>query len=162
MPLFAKLLLLFNVGSLLFAWTMQYGFGILPCYLCIWERIPFASVAVLSLLMLLWKPYGKQTFALLGLCVLVYLGSAVLAFYHSGVEWLWWEGTQGCEALPLQGSSPEEIRQALLQAQEPRCDVVPWSIFGLSLANLNVLGSLALAFITALAAKKAKTSASTK
>ncbi len=156
MPAAAGLLFLINAGSLLFAATMQYGFGVLPCYLCYWERIPYASVAGLSLLILLWKPYGRQTFWLLCLCSLVYLASAGLSFYHSGVEWLWWEGTSGCAAQPIQGTSVEDIRLALLKTDEVPCDVVAWSIFGLSLANLNVLASLALAFVTGLAAKKAK------
>jgi disulfide bond formation protein DsbB len=156
LPLAAQLLLVGNFGALLFALTMQYVFGVLPCYLCIWERIPYASVAGISLLVLVWKPYGRHAFLLLGLCVLVYLGSAGLSFFHTGVERLWWEGTPGCVAQPLQGASLEEIRQNLLKVEEPRCDVIPWSIFGLSLANLNVLASLVLAFFTAIVAKQAR------
>jgi disulfide bond formation protein DsbB len=154
LPLAAKLLFCANVGSLLFALTMQFGFGVLPCVLCLWQRVPYGSAAVLSLMALLWKPYGRQTIVILGLCVVAYLTGMGLAIFHTGVELHWWLGTSGCAVQPLHGASPEDLRQALLQTIAPRCDEISWTIFGFSMANLNIAASLALAFFSAAVAAK--------
>lgn len=157
MPLAAKILLAVNLGALLFALTMQFGFGIKPCVLCLWQRLPYGSVAVVSLLAFMWKPYRRQTGVLLGLCAALYLAGMGLAFFHTGVERHWWAGTSGCAIQPLQGVTPDDLRQALLQTVSPRCDEIPWTIFGLSMANLNIAMSLALAFFAAAAAALCKT-----
>ncbi|MDD4617501.1 MAG: disulfide bond formation protein B [Alphaproteobacteria bacterium] len=152
-PLAAKLLVLFNIGALLFALTMEYGFGARPCILCLWQRVPYASVAALSVLALLWKPYGRKTMGILSLCAFIYFAGSGVAFFHTGVERHWWKGTDSCEAAQdLKGLSAEEIRQALLAIEEPRCDVIPWTLFGLSMANYNVMALFGLSMGTALVA----------
>lgn len=152
MPLVAKLLLVGNIGSLLFALLLQHAFDIPPCILCLWQRIPYAAVAVLSVIILLWKPYGRQTIVLLGLCAFIYLGGAGIAMFHTGVERHWWKSIESCDSTEIKGGSIEELRQALLATNDVPCDEIPWEIFGLSLANLNVLGSLGLAFFVGMAA----------
>ncbi len=47
----------------------------------------------------------------------------------------------------------EELRAQILAAPVVRCDVVPWSLFGVSMAGYNVLASLGLAVASAIAAK---------
>ena len=151
-PLVAKLLFLINIGALLFALLMEYGFDVRPCILCLWQRIPYAAAAALSLIALVWTPYRRQTAILLALCSLLYLTGSGIAVYHSGVERHWWEGTPSCAAEELQGASPEELRKALLALEEPRCDEITWSIIGLSLTNLNVCAFLGLALFAGMAA----------
>ncbi len=153
LPLAARLLLSINVGALLFAFTMQLGFEIHPCVLCLWQRVPYGTAAVFSLWALLaGKSSQKSAVVALGLCSAVYLTGMGLAVFHTGVEQHWWLGTSGCAVQPLQGSSPEDIRLALLQTAMPRCDEIPWTVFGLSMANLNVAFSLVLAFFAAASA----------
>ena len=154
MPLAAKLLLAINIGSLCFALTMQYGFDVYPCILCLWQRVPYAAVAVLSLALMLWKPYGKHTFVLLCLAVAAYLAGAGVAAFHTGVEQHWWEGTSSCSIVPIHAGSAEDLRRSLLETVLPPCDKVSWTLFGLSMTNWNFLASLGLAFLTALMAAK--------
>ena len=154
MPLFARLLLFLNIGALAFAFTMQFGFGVEPCILCLWQRVPYGLAAFLSLLALTWKPYHRQTTFLLALCVIAYLAGMGLAIFHTGVELHWWTGTAGCAVQPLNGTSPEELRQSLLQRVTPRCDQISWTLFGFSMTNYNIAMSLALAFLTAVATVK--------
>jgi len=153
-PLVAKLLFFINIGALLFALLMEYGFDVRPCILCIWQRIPYAAAAALSLIALVWTPYRRQTILLLTLCSILYLTGAGIAAYHSGVERHWWEGTPSCAAEELKGASPEELRKALLAVEEPRCDEITWSILGLSLTNLNIIAFLGLTAFSALAAAR--------
>lgn len=158
MPLAALLLFAINVGSLVFALTMQFGFEVRPCYLCLWQRVPYLLAAIVSLLAFFSRPYKRQTFSLLCLCFLLYVGSIGASGFHSGVERRWWKGTDTCSNEEIKGSSIEEMRQALLQQEEPRCDEIPWSIFGLSMTNLNFAASIAFAVFAAMAAARQKRS----
>jgi disulfide bond formation protein DsbB len=154
MPLAAKLLLGFNIGALLFALIMQFGFGLHPCVLCLWQRAPYATAGFLAFFAWMWKPYGRQTVFLLGLCAFAYLAGLGLAIFHSGVELHWWLGTSGCAVQPLNGATADDLRETLLHTVTPRCDQIAWTIFGLSMANLNIGLSLALAFFAAAATAK--------
>jgi disulfide bond formation protein DsbB len=154
MPLVSVLLFVSGAGSLAFALTMQFGLGVLPCDLCVWQRYPYGIVGVLALLCLSWKPYRRQTVVLLALCALVYLVGTGFAIVHTGVERHWWASPLDCLAPKLQGETVEDLRKALLQTQDVPCDEIPWSIFGLSMANLNVGASLALAVFAAWAARR--------
>jgi len=155
MPWSARLLVAVSLGSLLFALAMQFGFGIHPCVLCLWQRLPYGVVAILALLAWAWKPYRPQTAFLLGLCSFCFLIGMGLAVFHSGVERHWWLGTSGCAIQPLQGASVDDLREALLHTVTARCDEIVWTIFGLSMANLNIVWSLASAFFAAASAAKA-------
>ena len=156
LPLAARLLLAANVGSLLFALTMQYGFGVQPCILCLWQRVPYGVGAVAALGILLAKPYGRHSVVLLGLTAAAYLVGMGLAIFHTGVELHWWVGTSGCAVEPLHGSSPADLREALLKTVVPRCDQISWTILGFSMANLNIVLSLALAFFAGAAGVQAQ------
>ncbi|MDD3370666.1 MAG: disulfide bond formation protein B [Alphaproteobacteria bacterium] len=157
MPLAAGLVCLSGIASLAFALMMQHVFGILPCDLCVWQRYPYGTVVLLALLCFLWKPYGRQTVILLGLCSLIYFGGSALAVVHSGVERHWWKSPTECVGESLnKGSSIEELRQMLLQTENPPCDEIPWQLFGLSLANMNVAWFFVLAVFAALATQKAR------
>ena len=159
MPSAAKLLLAANLGALLFALLMQYGFDLHPCLLCLWQRVPYACAAAFSLLALIGKPCPRRIVGLLALCALVYLAGMGLAVFHTGVEQHWWLGTSGCAVEPLKGSAPDALRESLLQTVTPRCDQITWTILGLSMTNLNIVLSLVLAFFaTAVAAKAAQDS----
>ncbi len=152
----AVLLFVAGGGSLAFALIMQWGFNVPPCDLCYWQRAPYGVVAFLASLALVWRPYRRKTTLLLGLCSLVFLVSTGLAILHTGVERHWWESPTTCTAESLQGASIEEMRLALLETESPPCDEIPWAIFGLSMANLNIAASLVLAFFAAMAAIKHK------
>ena len=41
----AQLLLAASLAALLFALVMQFGFGLEPCLLCLWQRVPFGVTA---------------------------------------------------------------------------------------------------------------------
>lgn len=155
MPVAAQLLFLSGIGSVAFALTMQMGFNVPPCDLCIWQRYPYGVVAALSLLCFAWRPYKRQTVILLALCALTFLVSAGFATVHSGVERHWWESPLACMGEEIKGDSVEDLRRALLSSESPPCDEIPWTLCGLSMANWNIVASLALAFFAAAAAKLA-------
>lgn len=130
----------FSAFSLLAALTGQYVFGLLPCFLCLLQRIPF-SLNVLLGLGGFWKE--KWTIPAIVLSGISFLTNAGIAFYHSGVERKWWVGLEGCTTPDLTGSV-EEIMARLQNTDVVRCDEIPWEMFGLSMANYNVLMCLGL------------------
>jgi disulfide bond formation protein DsbB len=58
MKLTYKNILLFAGGNsslaIIMALISQYGFGLYPCHLCIWQRIPYIFVIILTIIGL-WK-----------------------------------------------------------------------------------------------------------
>jgi len=154
MPLVARLILVFAIIELGFAFVMEYGFGYQPCELCLLERVPYIAVIVLAGLACLppLYPYAK---IFLGLCGLAFLIGFGLSTFHTGVERHWWLGTPGCAVTPLDGNSVESLRQQLLHMAVARCDQIVWTLWGLSMANWNALDSLTLAVFTFYAARKA-------
>jgi disulfide bond formation protein DsbB len=151
MPMAAKILLVASLGALLFALIMQYGLALQPCVLCLWQRVPYIAASILLVGTLLWKPFGRQSGFLLGLCALSYLSGMGLAIFHSGVELHWWLGTSGCAVTPLNQGSIEDIRRSLLQTITPRCDQIAWTFLGLSMTNYNIVFSFILEFFATLA-----------
>jgi disulfide bond formation protein DsbB len=144
MPRAAQLIFLASTGALAFAFVMQFEFGVEPCILCLWQRVPFGAALVLALTALLWKPYGRHTRIFLALCAAVFFINTGLALFHTGVERHWWLGTSGCAITPLHGAAPEDLRAQLLRTVVARCDEISWVFLGLSMANWNIPFSLGL------------------
>jgi disulfide bond formation protein DsbB len=157
MPRAGWLIFAASAGALIFAFIMQYGFDVEPCVLCLWQRVPFGLVIALSLLACLWKPYGKQTQMLVGICATIFIVEMGLALFHTGVELHWWLGTSGCAIEPLNGASIEDLRTQLLHTVVARCDQISWTFLGFSMANWNVPFSTALAIFSGLAVSRVRT-----
>jgi disulfide bond formation protein DsbB len=154
MPNAALLIMAAGIGSLLFALTLQYGFDVAPCQLCLWQRVPFAVTALLALIAIVVRPYGKTTRLLLDICIFLFLANAGLALFHSGVERHWWEWHSSCTGSTLDRTkSLEDLRQELLGKPVVRCDEISWTLLGFSMANWNIPFSLALALFVGMAAR---------
>ena len=136
-----------SVGALATAYTAEWAFGLEPCILCLYQRIPYAVAGVFGLLALLLPSGRYRVWAVAG-CGAVFVAGAGIAFYHVGVEQHWWMSQASCGAA---GAGPEprtvEELRTLLGAKPPKaCDEIDWTLFGLSMATYNVAASLALAY----------------
>jgi disulfide bond formation protein DsbB len=116
--------------------------GLVPCALCLQQRIPYYIAVPVLVLMLLAN--DKAPPALLGLVGLVFAVGAGLAGYHAGVEYGWWAGPAACGAGANLPSSLAELNEALKTAKVVRCDEAAFSLFGLSMAGYNFIASLVL------------------
>src|SRR5260221_3704750 len=128
-----------GVAALAAAFFAQYVGGLAPCPLCLWQRYPYGVAIALGLvaLMLTERPGpGRAVLALGGLALLT---SAGIAVFHVGVEWHWWAGLASCSGAIDFTLPAEQLTRQLLDAPVVRCDQVPWSLFGLSIAGYNVL-----------------------
>jgi disulfide bond formation protein DsbB len=128
-----------SVAALAAAFFAEYVGGLAPCPLCLLQRYPYGVAIALGLvaLMLTDRPaLGRVALALGGLALLT---SAGIAVFHVGVEWHWWAGLASCSGAIDFSLPAEQLTKQLLEAPVVRCDQVPWSLFGLSIAGYNVL-----------------------
>ena len=146
--LFGIALLVTGVAALtiLTVWAFQHA-GYVPCELCLLERNPFYVAVPLGLTVAVAARVERWRWTALGFGVLaaLFLVSAGLAAYHTGVEWKVWAGPTGCSG-PI--GAPAGVGDFLRQLETTtvvRCDAPALVIFGLSLAGWNVLVSLGLA-----------------
>ncbi len=126
------------------AWLFQLVGGLVPCELCLYERWPYYAAPVLALAALVFPAAGipRAALALLGL---LFLASAALGFYHTGVEQHWFAGPSSCTSSGNATETLEQFKARLLGQKTVMCDEIQWSVFGLSLAALNAIVSLLIA-----------------
>ena len=154
-----RLMLLSMAGisafALAMAYTAEYGFGLKPCILCLYQRIPFAVVIILGLAGAFMDMKGQKTAPVfLGLISLSFLINSIIAFYHTGVERKWWVSfLEGCATPDLSGDISALLAR-IQAAPAVRCDEIPWAdpVLGLSMANYNVMFCLGLFVVSALSA----------
>lgn len=152
-PLVVLILSAVIVGIVLLS---QYWGRLVPCELCLYERWPYYAAIALTALALVAGRRDASRAALL-LAALIFLASAVLAFYHVGVEQHWFAGPTACTAAPLGKGSIADLRKQLLATPVVRCDQVQWSFAGVSLAGLNLVASLIMIAVSWRAASRVKT-----
>ncbi len=138
----ALAIVLVSAVALSAAYISQYGFGLKPCILCLYQRVPYAANIVLGLLAYRYP-------RLLPLTAAVFIAGAGIAGFHAGVEYGWWKGLSSCggDILP-ENVSLEELRKSLTQQAIVRCDVPAWTLFGISMAGYNFFVSLDLGLST--------------
>jgi len=138
------LLLITSVIALSAAYIAEYGFDLVPCQFCLWERYPYWLMILLAGSALIFKKLSKFLL-LMGLLVFT-IGTAVTA-YHVAVEHKWVEMPGSCQSKIVLDDTPtyEELQaQLFAQSHVARCDVVPLRFLGLSIAEWNLLLNLAL------------------
>ncbi len=150
------LILIASVAMLGAAFAFEYLGGLEPCILCLYQRYPYALAIALSLAALALGAAGRRGSVpwLVGLCGATFAAGAVLAVFHVGVEQHWWRGTEACGVIGPTPTTIEELRRQIMEAPVARCDEIPWSLFGVSMAGYNALGSMVLAAMSLHAAAK--------
>ena len=132
-----------SLGALGTAYVAEIVFGLEPCILCLYQRVPYAVTGGLALLALSTRPGSVQA-ASVGICGVVFAAGAAIAFYHVGVEQNWW-ASAACGGELATGISLADMQALLSRPQPKACDAVDWTLFGLSMATYNAAASLALA-----------------
>ncbi|MBI3441278.1 MAG: disulfide bond formation protein B [Proteobacteria bacterium] len=135
-----------GASALAAAYISQYGFGLKPCILCLYQRVPyFVNVALGLLAFLVTFRSPRLAVLLLWAAALSFFADAAIAGFHVGVEQGWWKGLPSCggEIVP-EHVSLEELRQSLTHQDIVRCDKPAWVMFGISMAGYNFALTLAL------------------
>jgi disulfide bond formation protein DsbB len=136
-------ILAISLGALAAAFAGQYLFGLEPCILCLYQRVPWGIAALIAAVGLAgWA--GRRDAVPLAVCAFVFAAGGVLAFYHVGVEQHWWGSVAGCGGGPVSGLTLDDLRPESLATGLKPCDRVDWRLFGLSLAGYNTIASTLL------------------
>ena len=134
------LAVLVPAGAMATALIAQYRFALAPCEMCWWQR--YAHIAALVAALAGWVVRDARAMrALVWLAVLGIAASGLIGGYHAGVEYHWWQGLTTCSTTRISGDPLE----AIMNAPVVRCDVPAWTLFGISMAGYNCIGSLAAA-----------------
>jgi disulfide bond formation protein DsbB len=134
-------------GALLFE-----SLGYAPCELCLKERIPYYAAIPFAGLALVFAARGPRSLlrAAFSILALIFAASAILGYYHAGVEWGLWPGPQECSGPLKHAPSVEDFLKQLQSVRVARCDVAAIRILGLSLAGWNAIISVGLAALAIL------------
>ena len=139
--IFTFLIILLSIASTL---IIEHIMGHQPCNLCLYERIPYFLSALLLIKIFFFNKYEKIT--LLILC-LVFMFSALLAFYHFGIEKGFFSESFVCNVENQSKTlSKEELLRELNQAVIS-CKDVTFRVIGLSLAAINTILSVILSIV---------------
>jgi len=123
---------------------IQYWLGHEPCKLCLYERIPYFLSILLLVKILFIKRYEKITLLILSV---IFISSAILAFYHFGIEQGFFSESTACATDDLSKVlTKEEILEQIKQ-NSISCKKVSFRILGLSLAAINTIFSVFLGVI---------------
>ena len=141
---FLFLLLTFISSILISAFVIEYQLGHKPCSLCIYERIPYFISIFLILKILLNTNYQKITLFIL---FLVFLVSAILGFYHFGIEQGFFSESLICTTGNLSENFSKEELLKLLESRPISCKDISLKILGFSLAAINTIFSIILSVI---------------
>lgn len=151
-------------AGLIAALIMEHGFGLLPCELCLWQRLPHALTLVTLLVTLgLHRYTGTDKVIRVGLALsalLMFLNTG-LAIYHAGVEWQWWQGPTACSGNHANLQDFDAFLAGLDKAKAIACNEAAARFFGLSIAGWNALFCAALFAWCSFFALKSQGSSST-
>ncbi|MDF1748408.1 MAG: disulfide bond formation protein B [Alphaproteobacteria bacterium] len=122
----------------------EYGFGYLPCHLCLYQRLPWwIALGLSSVAIMLLKRRGVLSLLISIVALFAIFIGAGLAAYHAGVEYQFWAGPSGCTgAQELSSGLAGAIQNIQTGPPAPSCDAAAWTLFGISMAGYNFLFSL--------------------
>ena len=140
----ATLSLLVSSGLLLGAFFLEIYLSLIPCDLCIKQRIVHASILILSLIIFPLYTLSKLRFIILLIINLLWLGSSILAFYHFGIEKKLWQGFSECSSNLIFN---ENTLDQLLSKSPIRCDESQFELLSISLAGWNGILSIIIFII---------------
>ena len=143
-----------SAATLLGAWFFEFVLKLAPCHLCLEQRIPYAVIIPLSLLLAVAALVGAPRMLLVvGFVVILIaaLAGAALGAYHAGVEWHLLPGPTECTGALSDLKAGGSLLKQLQSVRVVRCDEAAWRFLGISLAGYNVMISLLMAAIAAFA-----------
>jgi len=149
--------LLASAAMLATAHAVELFLHFAPCQMCYWQRYVYWGTGAIALLSIALNWRGAQPRLMQAMCVvlgLAFLGGAVIAAWHSLVEWKILPPLSGCVASENLRPTDDLWARLSQPIAVASCDKAPFHVLGLSMAGWNALASLALAVCSFLAAAR--------
>lgn len=134
---------LISLGALGLGFFTQYVLGFAPCELCLYQRVPYVILSIISMAALILKRSEKTWIIMIILSVLSSIG---LSGYHTLIERGALEGSSHCNPdinMP-DNLSTEQIKQQLYQRDVATCTKAPFKVMMLSMTEWNLVFNLIL------------------
>ena len=140
---FYLLILSISFFTILSALYIEYFLSIPACKLCLYQRVPY----IFSIMICFFGIFFSNNKIWLYLLSLIFLSSIFISGYHFGVENNIFKEFSGCVNENLNIINKKNLLESLNNFL-PNCKNVNFRIFGLSLATINLILSIALTTIT--------------
>ena len=140
-----NVILFISIFALSSAYFIEYILGYKACNLCLIERLPYFFAIIIISLGLFLDRFEK--FIFISLC-LIFVCATILSFYHFGIEQGFFKESLVCISNnEIDNLSKEDLLKEF-QKTVISCKDVEFTLFGLSLATINVIISFILSVIT--------------
>ncbi len=136
---FYLIIILISFCILLVALYIEHILSIPACQLCLYQRIPY----MISIIICFFAIYFSNKSIWLYLLILTFLSSIIISGYHLGIENSIFSEFSGCSTESLDITNKKDLLQSLNNFL-PNCKDINFRIFGLSLATINFIISIAL------------------
>ena len=140
-----NVILFISIFALSSAYFIEYILGYKACNLCLIERIPYFFAVIIISLGLFLDRFEK--FIFISLC-LIFVSATILSFYHFGIEQGFFKESLVCVSNNEIDNLSKESLLKEFQKTVISCKDVEFTLFGLSLATINVIISFILSVIT--------------
>ena len=140
-----NIILFISIFALASAYFVEYILGYKPCNLCLIERLPYFVTIIIILIGLIINRLEKIIFILLAL---IFAAATILSFYHFGIEQGFFKESLVCmQNNEINILNKEDLLKEF-QKTVVSCKDVEFTLFGLSLATINIIISFMLSVIT--------------
>lgn len=130
----------YSLAMILGALIFQYGFNVIPCEMCHWQRWPHDGAIVAGLggaLLFYARVIDRDSVRILAWLTLAAIAvTAGLGFWQALVEYKFVPGPQSCTGPLVHLSANMDLNAPVV-----RCDQPGWTLFHISLAGYNFLCS---------------------
>jgi disulfide bond formation protein DsbB len=133
-----QLLIVVIFLSLGTAYIAQYGYNLLPCPLCMYQRYTYFMMLPIAIIGIFKNDNPRLVNFLLSLCVILGVITAFVALYQFFVEQGIFEGTSTCSAEFKAGS---DLKTQIMNNPIASCQAASWRVFGLPITFLHALWS---------------------
>lgn len=144
--LVAGLAFLLGLAAILGAWGSQIFGGLVPCELCLEQRMAYYwGLPVLALVLILWNRLPRRVLVIgLLLAAAIFAWGTYMGVYHAGVEMKLWPGPTACTGTGVEISFSDLTN--LNATRVVPCDAIQWRdpVLGITLAGYNALVSAAI------------------
>lgn len=121
------------------AWGSQLIGGLVPCELCLEQRLAYYwGLPLLLLVLLTWNRLPLTVWYIaMAIVTAIFLWGTYMGGFHAGVEWGFWPGPTACTGVgdPMDFNALSNMNDAHVIG----CDVVQFRFLGISLAGYNAL-----------------------
>ena len=141
--IFYPIIITISFFIILSALYIEHILSIPACKLCLYQRVPY----IISIIICFFGYFFRNNKISLNLLIITFISSALISGYHLGIEHNIFNEFSGCTNENLDTIDKTKLLE-ILNEYLPNCKDINFRIFGLSLATINFIISIALVLIT--------------